>query len=330
MPRVARIHSWGGPDVIRVDDLPVPEPGPRDVRINVEAAALNRADAMRHNGEEGIKAALPEIPTPFGFECAGVVDAVGSDVTRFKPGDKVNACPHMETGYGTIGEVILWPEFVLSHYPEHLTPVEASAVWMQYMVAWGALVEHGKMQPEDFVLVSAASSSTGIGMIQLAKEAGATAIATTRTPEKKEFLLSVGADRVIATSEDDLVAEVMEITDGQGCRLICDPIGGDFMDTLIQCVAQWGYIFLYGFLSGQPTHIPLLGWPKGTMMMGYTASALIADPERRERGMAYVNERLNNDAFRPVIDRVFKLDEVVKAFQYLDGMSVLGKVVIVP
>ena len=75
MPRVARIHSWGGPDVISVDDLPVPEPGPTDVRIKVEACALNRADAMRHNGDEGIKAALPDLPTPFGFECAGVVDA---------------------------------------------------------------------------------------------------------------------------------------------------------------------------------------------------------------------------------------------------------------
>ncbi len=330
MPRVARIHDFGGPDNVRIDDLPMQDPAPGDVRIQVSACALNRADEMRLSGFEAIKALLPDLPTRFGFECAGVVDALGSEVTRFQIGDRVNVCPYLAAGYGTTAESVLWPEFGVSHYPDHLSAEEATSVWMQYMTPWGALFEHGGMTATDTVLITAASSSTGIGAIQLVRDCGATAIATTRTSDKKTFLEEIGADHVIATEEEDLAARVMEITGGAGCRLIFDPIGGPFIDTLTACAAQRGWIFIYGFLAGAPTHLPFAGFEKETIIMPYSMSPLFLNPATRERGMRYCNARLRADAFRPVIDQVFKLDDIQDALRYLAQKSVRGKVVIVP
>src|SRR5205823_4656314 len=134
-----------------------------------------------------------------------------------------------------------------------LSPVEGAAVWMQYVTAYGALIAIAHVAKGDFVVITAASSSVGIAAIEIAKSEGAISIATTRKSNKKAELLSVGADHVIATEEEDIVARVQEITGGKGARVIFDPIAGPLLEKLAETAAPGGTIFEYGLLSLQPT-----------------------------------------------------------------------------
>jgi NADPH:quinone reductase-like Zn-dependent oxidoreductase len=328
MPKVAQIHAFGGPENIKIDDLPIPEPADNEVLIKVAACTLNRADEMRYRNSDPNVKEPPSLPAAFGSECAGVVEAVGAEVQQFKVGDAVNTCPWLAPGYGTTAEYVATPEFCVSHYPDHLSTLEASAVWMQYLTSWGALFAYGGLTANDTVLVTSGSSSTGIAAIQLAKDAGATVIATTRTSEKKDFLQGVGADHVVATTEENLAERVADFTGGSGCRLIYDPIGGPFIETLGNCVAVGGIILVYGIQSGEMTPVPVSGFLKAVKIMPYAMPTIFMNPVTRGQAMAYINERLAADAFRPVIDKTFKLDDVVEAFKYLAGNSLRGKVVL--
>jgi NADPH:quinone reductase-like Zn-dependent oxidoreductase len=128
---------------------------------------------------------------------------------------------------------------------------------MQYLTAWGALVDIGKLSSGDAVIITAASSSVGIAAIQIANMLGAVPIATTRTSSKKAALRDAGAAHVIATEEQDLVAEVKRMTDGKGARIVFDSVAGPQVETLAQAMAREGILFVYGFLSGKPTPFPM-------------------------------------------------------------------------
>src|SRR6202011_5662047 len=156
-----------------------------------------------------------KFPAGLGYEAAGIVDAVGKDVTGFAPGDKVNVIPSFSMNqYFTYGEVIIAPDYAVVKHPKSLSFAEAASVWMMFVTAYGALIEDAKVTKGDFVIVPAASSSVGLAAIQIANYAGATSIALTRTSEKRKQLLDAGATHVIATDEVDLLEEVMRITDG--------------------------------------------------------------------------------------------------------------------
>ena len=128
---------------------------------------------------------------------------------------------------------------------------------MQYCTAYGALVAFGKVSAGDFVIITAASSSVGLAAIQIVKAQGGISIATTRGFRQKGSTHALGADHVIVTEEEDLVARVQSITGGKGARIVFDPVGGDYINTLAQATANGGTIFLYGMLSGKPTPFPL-------------------------------------------------------------------------
>jgi NADPH:quinone reductase-like Zn-dependent oxidoreductase len=170
-----------------------------------------------------------------------------------------------------LGEEAITPVAALGEYPARLSAVEGAAIWMQYLTAYGALIELGRLKKDEFVVITAASSSVGIAAIEIAKAEGAIAIATTRSSAKKNELVELGADHVISTDEDDLTARVKEITRGKGARLIFDPVAGPFLQKLAEATATHGTIFEYGTLSAQPTPFPLfvvLG--KWLTVRGYT------------------------------------------------------------
>ena len=154
--------------------------------------------------------------------------------------------------YGTYGETAIVPAHAVVRTPPGLSPVEAAAVWMQYLTAYGALIDIAGLGAEDVVIIPAASSSVGLAAIQIARMVGATAIATTRSGAKGNALRDAGAHHVIATDHDDLAGEVARITDGKGARVIFDPVAGPFVETLAEgCRAQGGILFVYGLLSMQ-------------------------------------------------------------------------------
>jgi len=168
----------GGPEVLEFIDMEVPAPGPHEVRIEVKAIGINRADSMWRND----KYTEPvQFPAGLGYDAAGIVDAVGKDVAGFAAGDAVSTIPAYSLNkYFTYGEVILAPDHAVVKHPESLSFVEAASVWMMFITAYGALIFDAQVKAGDFVIIPAASSSVGLAAIQIANYAGATPIALTR------------------------------------------------------------------------------------------------------------------------------------------------------
>jgi NADPH:quinone reductase-like Zn-dependent oxidoreductase len=215
MPKIVRFHRLGGPETLQFDDLPSQQPGKGEVRLRVQAVGLNRAESMFYRGEY---LEQPQFPSRLGYEAAGVVEAVGEGVDQGWIGQTVATIPGFSMiRCGTLGEEAVIPATSLGKYPSNLTPVQAAAIWMQYLTAYGALVHVGAVKAGDFVSIPAASSSVGLAAIQIVRDAGATAIAVTRTRAKREELLALGAHEVIVSEEEDYVERVKEITGGQEC-----------------------------------------------------------------------------------------------------------------
>ena len=327
MTRVIRIHEYGDASVLKIDDIAVPAPAADEVQIAVKAIGLNRAEVMFRN-----HAYLQEavFPSRLGYEASGVVEAVGKAVTGFKKGDVVSVIPPLDIArWGTYGELANVPARLVVKHPQSLSFEQAAAVWMQYVTAWGALVEQARLGPSDFVIVTAASSSVGLAAFQVARKVGATVIATTRGGSKRQSLLEAGAHHVIATEEQDLVAEVAEITGGRGARVVFDPVGGPSFEPLTQAMARGGILIEYGALSPEPTPFPLftvLG--KSLTLKGYLYSEIVADDAALERAKTFILEGLGSGELRPVIARIFEFEEIREAHRFLESNQQVGKVVV--
>lgn len=324
--RVVRFKRIGGPEVLSIEDIEKPEPGPGEVRLEVCAFALNRADCLFIRGQHYSQASLP---SRIGSEAAGIVDAIGEGVSEFEPGDKVCTIPFHNDKYGVQGEFAVYPARYVAPWPERLSAVQACSVWMQYLTAYFALLEVGKAGTGDFVLIPAASSSAGLGAIQLVTDVGATAIATTRTDEKKQFILQAGAGHVVVTEREDLARRIDEITDGAGVRLVYDPIGGSFLKSYVDALARHATIFLYGLLSGEPTVVEIVPMVrKAAVLHPYSMFNHVSDPVQLARGKNYIQERLGDGRLTPLVDRVFDFEQVVEAYQYMESNQQKGKIVV--
>lgn len=327
MARIVRFHELGAPaDVLRIEDTNVPAPKANEVRIEIEAFALNRADNLFTYGHHYT---LPTLPSRIGSEAAGRVEAVGSAVTAFRVGDHVCTIPFHTDKYGVQGELALYPEDYLAPWPDCLSAEQATSVWMQYLTAYFALIEIGEVSPDDHILIGAASSSAGLAAIQLCKDAGSTVIATTRTAKKRLAIQSAGADHVVVTDQETLESRIKELTDGKGVRLVYDPIGGPFMKTYVNALARRATIFLYGLLSGEPTEVEVVPMVrKAAILHPYSMFNHVCEPDELERGKTYVLQRLIDGRLKPIIDRVFAFDDTLEAYRHMDSMKQLGKIVV--
>jgi NADPH:quinone reductase-like Zn-dependent oxidoreductase len=327
MSRTIKFAKAGGPEVLEFVDAEVPAPGPGEVRISVKAIGVNRAEAMWRVDEyiEPVK-----FPAGLGYEAAGIVDAVGQDVTGFAPGDKVNLIPSFSMNqYHTYGEVIIAPAHAVVKHPESLSYAEAASVWMMFVTAYGALIEDAKVGKGDFVIIPAASSSVGLAAIQIANYAGATSIATTRSTDKKQQLLDAGAAHVIVTDETDLVEEITRITGGQGARVVFDPVGGPNFPKLISALSFQGIAYIYGALSPSVTPLPALDMiAKMITVKGHNIWLTSGDETRRKAAVEYVLKGLESGALKPMIDRTFTFDEMVEVHRYLETNGQFGKIVV--
>jgi NADPH:quinone reductase-like Zn-dependent oxidoreductase len=327
MSRTIKFSKPGGPEVLEFIETQVPAPGPAEVRIKVKAIGINRAESMWRNDEyiEPVK-----FPAGLGYEAAGIVDAIGPDVTGFAVGDEVNVIPSFSMNqYFTYGEVIAVPEYAVVKHPKSLSFEQAASAWMMFVTAYGALIEDAKVGKGDFVLISAASSSVGLAAIQIANYAGATSIALTRTSAKKKQLLEAGAAHVIAMEEVDLVQEVMRITDGKGARVAFDAVGGPNFPKLISALTFQGIVFIYGALAEADTPIPVLAMiAKVPAIKGHNIWLTTGDETRRKAAVEYVLKGLESGALKPIIDRTFKFDEMVEVHRYLENNGQFGKVVV--
>ncbi len=327
MPKIVRFYQTGNADVLKLENVPRVEPGEGEVRLKVEAIGLNRAEVMFRQGQY---LETPVFPSKLGYEAAGIIDAVGPGVAGIKIGDRVSTIPSFSVGkYGVYGESAIVPAYSVADYPDTLSAVEGAAIWMQYMTAFGALVEYGRLKKEDAVLITAASSSVGLAAIQITKSVGAMAVATTRGEGKKKFLLEAGADHVIVSDKEDIAAKMKAITGGKGATIIFDPVAGPFLEKLAGAAAERAVIFQYGALSMSPTPFPLFeAIGKGLTVRGYTLFEIVANPEKLARGKKFTYDGLTSGALKPIIARTFPLEEIVQAHRFMESNQQMGKIVV--
>jgi len=325
--KIVRFHKTGGPEVLQLEEMPLPVPGKGEVRLRVQAIGLNRAEVMYRKGQYLFQ---PQFPSYVGYEASGIVEVVGPDVDVKLIGKKCSTVPCFDLNhYGVYGEVAIVPGYALAFYPDKLSPIEATSIWMQYLTAYGALVHHGKITKGDFVLVTAASSSVGLAAIEIIKAQGATSIVTTRTEKKKAMLLVLGADHVIVTEQEDLVKRVQQITNDKGARIIFDAVAGKGIVALAQAAAQRGTIFVYGALGAEPTPFPLFtALVKGLSIRGYSLFEVVGIPALRSKAEKYVFDHLQTGTFKPKIARTFPLAKIVEAHQYMESNEQIGKIVV--
>lgn len=327
MTRVVRFHEYGDPQVLRIEEQPVPQPGPDEVRIRVRAIGLNRAESMFRRGQYLEQAVFP---SRLGYEAAGLVEAVGDAVHDFQVGDAVSLVPPSSIAqWGTYAEQAVVPAAMLVRHPDNLDLQQAAGVWMQYLTAWGALLPVAGLRAGDHVLITAASSSVGLAAIQIANRVGALPIAVTRGEDKVRKLLAAGAVQVIVSDQEDLVARVAQITSGNGVRVVFDPVGGPAIARLAEATARGGIIIEYGALSSEPSPFPLftvLG--KSLTLRGYLLHEVVHDAELFRQGKAFVSSGLEDGSLVPVIARTFPFEDIVQAHEYLEAGEQFGKIIV--
>ena len=323
--KIIRFHEFGGPDVLRVEDAALPQPGSGEVRIKVAAIGLNRVEAIYRAGIFG----PVSFPATIGYEAAGVVDALGTGVDDLAVGDRVAVLYGLSMErYGTCAEQIVYPADRVVRVPASLSLVDAAASWMQYGTAY-ALVAIAAIVAGDHVLITAASSSVGIAAIQIAIAHGAVPIAVTRTRDKRAALLALGASHVIVSDEQDVTAQIMAITAGQGARVIFDAVGGEALSALLPALASEGTAIVYGMLGGHEAHVPLAALMlRNLTLRGWSADVFTHDPVRRRTLVDYVTAGLASGKLRPVIARTFPFEQVVEAHRYLESNMQVGKVIL--
>jgi NADPH:quinone reductase-like Zn-dependent oxidoreductase len=325
--KIVRFNKSGGPEVLQLDELPTPEPAAGEVLLRVKAIGLNRAEVMFREDQYLLR---PNLPSKLGYEASGIVEAVGPDVDKSWIGKTVSSIPAFPINvYGVYGEVAVVPVSAIAAYPAKLSYEEGTSIWMQYITPYGALIQQGHLVKGDFVLITAASSSVGIAAIEIAKAEGAISIATTRTSRKKAELLGLGANHVIVTEEEDLVARVNEITAGKGARIVFDPIGGKGLEALAAATAKSGIIFEYGALAPEPTPYPLFSaLGKHLTIKGYTLFEITLDSNALPKAKQYVFDHIAAGDFKPRIDKTFPLSKIVEAHRYMESNAQIGKIVV--
>ena len=312
---------------MKVETVEVPAPAPHEVRLQVKAVGINRMDTVIRMGLFPVP---PVFPAHLGFEAAGVIEAVGSAVTDFQVGDKVNVFPaFMPNDYGTYGDLIVIPAYAIQPFPDSLSFEQAAAVWATYIVAYGMLVDSAKVQPGQAVLINAASSSAGLAAIQITNSLGGISIALTTSKAKKEALLTAGAQHVVVASEEDIAERVHAITNGKGAEVLLDAVGGSQFEKLVAAAAERAQLFAYGMLGvdagAYPTFQVVM---KMLTVRGYNMTDLIIDPVKSAAAIAFIQQGLQSGALKPVVGQSFPLEEVAEAHRFMEANSHVGKVVL--
>ncbi|SFD37349.1 NADPH:quinone reductase [Bosea sp. CRIB-10] len=327
MARTVRFHRLGGPEVLTIEEIDIPPPGPGEVRIRTRALGLNRAEALFRSGTYIEQA---QFPAGIGLEAAGLIESVGVGVEGLSPGDAVSLVPPRSMlRWPVHGELVTVPAELVVKHPPALGWEAAAASWMQYLTAYGALIDIARLERGEHVVITAASSSVGLAAIQIANRIGGIPIAVTRTSRKAQTLREAGAAHVIASAEEDLEIRLKDIAGEEGVRVVFDAAGGPAFLPLTAAMARGGILFNYGGLSPEATPFPLFNvLGKSLTLRGYLVHEIIGDPKRLAAAKAFILDGLGNGSLKPIIARTFPFEEIVEAHRYLESNEQFGKVVV--
>jgi len=329
--RAVVLTEFGGPEVLRLTEVPVPVPAADELLVRVHATALNRADLLQRRGF---------YPNPFpgdydipGMEFAGeVVSAAASPsaparrAARFKPGDHVMGI----VSGGAYAEYLTIPAAQAMRTPRGMSLADAAAIPEVFITAWDALVLQGGLQPGQTALVHAGASGVGTAAIQICRAMGARIIVTCSS-NKVQACRNLGAHLVVDYTKDDFAKSVAEFTDGRGVEVVLDVIGGDYTVRNVVCLARKGRIIQVGTMAGPSATFNVASlMPKRASIIG-----TVLRPRPKEEKIAVSQafaEALLPDfdagVLKPVIDKRFTLDQIVQAHEHMEANANVGKIVV--
>lgn len=312
--------QYGGPDQLTVQEIATPEPGPGQVRVKVHACGVNFADTLIIQGLYQVKPALPFSP---GLELAGMVSAVGPDVTALKVGDKVAS---VASHGGMAEEVIIDAKGAIA-IPEGLSCVEAAAFPVAYGTSHLGLWHRAKLNPGENLLVLGASGGVGLTAVQIGKEMGANVIAAASTDAKLQVAKDAGAHHLINYEKEDLREAVLALG---GADVIYDPVGGNALKDAMRAINWEGRIVVIGFASGDIPQIPAnILLVKNIAAIGLFWGAYAErDPALMAASLQQLMQWRVQDKFVPHISKTYSLEEAPQAFSDLAARKSTGKLVI--
>lgn len=321
--KAIRIHETGGLEVLRYEDVPLPEPGEGEVRVKVEAAGVNFIDIYHRTGLYSLS--LPVIP---GLEAAGVVDAVGPGVRELKVGDRVAYSSQL----GAYAEYAVVPEAKLAPVPDQLDLASAAAVILQGITAHYLVHSTYPLKAGETTLIHAAAGGVGLLLVQLAKRLGATVIGTVSTEEKAQLARQAGADHVILYTEQDFEKETRRLTGDRGVDVVYDSVGQTTFDKSLNLIRPRGYLVLFGQSSGPVSPIdPTILMSKGSLYLTRpTIFHYVASREEFLQRATDLFKWLVAGELTLRIDRKLPLSQAGEAQRLLASRQTSGKLLLVP
>jgi NADPH2:quinone reductase len=321
--KAVRVHQFGGLEALKVEDTPIPDPGEGEARVKTEAIGVNFLDIYQRIGRyQGSP------PFTLGQEAAGIIDAVGPNVTDLKPGDRVAYA----SVQGSYAEYTIVPAWRLVPIPAVVDIQEAAAAMVQGMTAHYLAFSTYPLKAGETALVHAAGGGTGQMLVQVAKRCGARVLGTVSSEEKAMLAREAGADEVILYTQVDFEAELKRLTDNAGVDVVYDSVGKDTFDKGLNCLRRRGYMVLYGAPSGPvPPVDPQILNAKGSLYLTrpYIGHYTADRAELLERANDVFNW-LAAGELKVRIDKTFPLTEVAEAHRYLEGRQSKGKILLIP
>jgi len=322
--RAVEISEPGAPEVLRVAEVPKPEPKPNEILIKVAAAGVNRPDVLQRMGNYPVPPGASPLP---GLEISGEVAELGSSVTTWKRGDKVCA---LANG-GGYAEYCAVPETQALPLPKGLSVVEAASLPETCFTVWGNVYDRGRLAPGETLLVQGGTSGIGVTAIQMAAATGNRVFATAGSDEKVAACVELGAERAFNYKTQDWVAEVRAATGGKGVNVILDMVGGDYVPRELKCLAEEGRLVFIAYLRGPRTELDI----DAVMRKRLTITGSTLRPRTSEfKGYLARNLRekiwplIEAGRIKPQIYKTFQLAEAAAAHRLMESSQHIGKIVL--
>ena len=318
-------EAYGPIDTLVVKDIPSPVPGPKQLLVEVRAAAVNFPDALMVQGLYQVKPPLPFTP---GAEIAGIVKAVGAEVKHFKAGDRVIAL----TSTGGFAEECLAEAHRVMPLPAGMDFEAGAALVLTYCTSLHALKDCGHLKANETLVVLGAAGGVGISAIEIGKAMGARVIAAASADDKLELCRKVGADDTVNYSTENLKDRINELTAGKGADVVYDPVGGPYTEPAVRALAWRGRLLIIGFAAGEIPKIPLnLALLKERSLIGvYWGDSTKHDPAGHLANLQQLNDWFAAGVIRPVVSEIFPLANAKEAIAKIANRQVKGKIVVLP
>jgi NADPH2:quinone reductase len=319
--KAIQVHQFGGPEVLSLEEIPTPKPGPGEVLVHVRAAGVNPYDTYMRAGTYAVKPPLPYTP---GSDAAGIVEAVGPGVTKVKPGDRAYTAT---TITGAYAEYALARESQVYPLPENISFAQGAGVWVPYGTAYTALRHHGHARPGETLLVHGASGGVGTAAVQFARAEGLTVIGTAGTQRGLELVKKEGAHHVFDHTKAGYAEEIQKVTGGKGVNVVLEMLANVNLATDVKLLAQYGRVIVIGN-RGEITINPRELMLRRAMVRGFTLWAT-TEAESAEIHAA-IAAGLENGTLRPIVGKEFPLKDAPKAHQEVLAPGAFGKIVLIP